>query len=169
MADETTVAEAPVHQAALPADDFLIMEADQFGKRLFIKMVNNGDGTVSVGTSAPIAARGSVISPHPGVPGDVSTPAANVAAVVNYAAISGQAHVLSSIAWSYTGAPVAGNLKVEDGAGTVIFSMDIVAAGAGVLPGASPKLGTVGAAMIITLSAGGAGVVGKLSCGHWTV
>lgn len=101
---------------------------------------------------------------------DVNAPAANTAAVVTYnAGAAGVQHCLSGVAWSYSAAPTNGNLKIEDGSGNTVFSMDITAAGAGVLYFTPPKKGSAATALIITLAAGGAAVSGKVSVlGHWT-
>jgi hypothetical protein len=99
---------------------------------------------------------------------DLHAPAANTPAVVTYAGLPGRRHFLSGFTWSYSSAPVGGNVQIEDGTGSVVFSLDITTAGAGFIPFAPPKGGTPGAAMVITLAAGGAGVQGKLSItGHW--
>jgi hypothetical protein len=104
-------------------------------------------------------------------PGDVNAPAVNTAAVVAYAApnpVDGSAHVINGIAWSYSAAPTGGNLKVEDGSGNVVFTMDITAAGPGVIDFPLPKAGSPNATLTITLAAGGSGVTGKVSVlGHW--
>jgi hypothetical protein len=117
-------------------------------------------GTLEVASSvAPVAAA------------DVHAPAANTAAVVTYEAVAALHHVISGIAWSYAGSGTltGGNLKVEDGAGTTVFSIDITSLGAGFIPFIPPKRGTVNTAMVVTLAAGGADVTGKVSVlGHWT-
>jgi hypothetical protein len=101
-------------------------------------------------------------------PGDVATPAVNTAAVVTYAAVAGQSHAITGIAYSYNAAPTGGNLKIEDGTGTTVFSMDLVAAGPGVVLFNPAKIGTAGRALIITLAAAGAAVTGKASVlNHW--
>lgn len=104
--------------------------------------------------------------------GDVHAPSSNVAAVVTYpASTDGSSHHISGIAWSYAGAsdPTGGNLKVEDGSGNVVFTMDVTAKGAGVIDFVPHKRGTANRAMIITLAAGGSGITGKLSVpAHWT-
>jgi hypothetical protein len=111
---------------------------------------------------------------HQGVakvsPNDVSAPAANTTAVVTYAAAGvGLAHIISGIVWSYNPDPTTGNLKIEDGAGNVIFSTDPTSKGPGFFNFIPCKKGSDNTAMIITLAAGGTGVVGKLSItGHWT-
>lgn len=100
---------------------------------------------------------------------DVHAPASNTAAVITYAANEKNAHVIDGIVWSYSGDPTGGNLKVENGSGTVVFNMDITAGGAGFIPFARPKKGSLNTAMIITLAAGGAGISGKVSVpSHWT-
>ncbi len=101
---------------------------------------------------------------------DVSVPAVNTAAVVTYAAAgAGVSHVIKGIAYSYNAAPTGGNLKVENGAGTIVFSMDITAAGPGFIPFNAAMKGTTNTAMIVTLTAAGAAVTGKVSVlGHWT-
>lgn len=101
---------------------------------------------------------------------DVHAPAVNTAAVVTYAAAgAGIAHAISGIAYSYSAAPTGGNLKVEDGAGVTVFSLDITAAGPDVVYFDPPKKGAANTAMIVTLAAGGAGVTGKVSVlSHWT-
>jgi hypothetical protein len=100
---------------------------------------------------------------------DIHLPAAATAAVVSYAAgAAGVRHVVSGIAWSYSGVPTAGNLKVEDGA-TTIFSIDIVSAGPGAIPFPAPRKGSAATAMTVTLTSGGTGITGKLNVlGHWT-
>ncbi len=102
-------------------------------------------------------------------PADANAPSSNAAAVVTYGAVSALCNVISGIAWSYSTAPTGGNLKIEDGAGNTVFTIDITAAGPGVFTFDPHKRGTVNTAMIVTLAAGGSGVTGKVSVlGHWT-
>lgn len=99
---------------------------------------------------------------------DLHAPSSNTAAVVTYSAVTGQRHVLTGIAWSYSGTPTNGNLKVEDGVGTTVVSLDITAAGPGFIPFPPPLSGSPNTALIITLAAGGSGVSGKVNIlGHW--
>jgi hypothetical protein len=96
--------------------------------------------------------------------GDVSAPASNTAAVITYAAAgAGVSHVISGIAWSYSAAPTGGNLTIEDGSGTTVFTMDITSSGAGFIPMVLPKRGTANTAMIVTLAAGGSAVTGRVN------
>jgi hypothetical protein len=97
---------------------------------------------------------------------DVHAPSSNTAAVLNYAAVSDRRHVLDGLQWSYSGTPTAGNLKVEDGAGTTVFSLDVTAAGPGFIPFEPALAGRTNTALIVTLAAGGAGVSGKVNAGH---
>ena len=101
---------------------------------------------------------------------DINAPAANTAAVVTYAAAgAGVSHCISGVAWSYGGTPVGGNLKIEDGSGTIVFTADITGSGPGFIPFPSPKKGAATTAMIVTLATGGAAVSGKVSVlSHWT-
>jgi hypothetical protein len=102
--------------------------------------------------------------------GDVSAPSSNTDAVVTFAAVSGNCHVVSGLVFSYIGGtPAGGNLKIEDGAGNTVFNVDITSQGCGFIPFSPAKKGTAGRAMIITLTAGGSGVSGKLTIpNHWT-
>jgi hypothetical protein len=99
--------------------------------------------------------------------GDVAVPSANAAATVTYNAIVGLSHVLSGVAWSYSGSPTGGNLQITDG-GTVVFELDITSAGPGFVPFSPPKRFAVDSQVVITLAAGGSGVSGKVNAlGHW--
>lgn len=99
---------------------------------------------------------------------DVHAPASNTAAVVTYTAKVNRRHVISGFAWSYKGGAPVGNLKIEDGSGNVVFTMDVTAEGAGFISFPEPKKGTTNRAMIITAAAGGSGVTGKVSIlNHW--
>jgi len=98
---------------------------------------------------------------------DVDAPNANTNAVINYSADAYGKHVLAGLAWSYNASPTSGNLKVEDGSGNTIFSVDITSAGPGQFTFPDNLQGTANTAMIITLNAAGSGVSGKLTTlGH---
>jgi hypothetical protein len=94
---------------------------------------------------------------------NVHVPASNTAAIITYAALTGYSHVLAGLKWSYDAAPTGGNLKITDG-GTLVFSEDITAAGPGFFDFEPPIMGTPGAAVVITLAAGGGGISGKVNC-----
>ena len=97
-------------------------------------------------------------------------PAANTAAIVTYAGAAGLKHALTGIAWSYSGTPVSGSVTIEDGAGTPILQLDILHSGYGDIQFVRPiKSSAAHLAMVITLTPGGAGVIGKMNViNHWT-
>jgi hypothetical protein len=98
-----------------------------------------------------------------------NSPAANTAAVLTYAAVAGQRHRLTMMMASYSAAPTGGNLLVTDG-GAGAFAVDTNAAGP--LPPAPMPAGgiqgSVNAAMVITLAAGGAAVTGRVNAAKLT-
>lgn len=95
--------------------------------------------------------------------GNVSAPAANTAAAVTCAAVTGRRQHLALVAWSYSAAPTGGRLTLADGADTVL-DLAITGAGPGSLFGSNIALrGEVGTALVATLAAGGAGISGKLN------
>lgn len=94
-----------------------------------------------------------------------SSPAANTAAsIVLPAPGTGLHYYILSMDASYSGAPTGGNLQILDGA-SVIFNEDIT--GGGPVPIQMPAGGlrqpTANTALTVTLAAGGAGVLGKVS------
>ena len=93
--------------------------------------------------------------PVPHSTSDVHEPAAATAAVLTYAAVAGVAHVLSGIAWSYDNDPTGGSLKVENGAGTTVFSVSITKGGPGFIPFNPPLRSSINTALVITLASGG--------------
>lgn len=100
---------------------------------------------------------------------DVNAPAVNTAAVVTYTADATHKHIISGVAWSYSGGiPVGGRLTITDG-GVTIFDTDITDSGCGSFEFPRPKIGAaVNSALVITLAAAGASVTGKLSIeNHW--
>lgn len=108
------------------------------------------------------------LSPKDASPSDVDEPAVNTDAVVTYAAVAGEQHVIGGVAWSYDAAP-AGSLTIEDGAGNTVFVISILSSGENFFLFPRPLRGTVNTAMIVSLTAGGAAVTGKLSVlSHWT-
>ena len=99
---------------------------------------------------------------------NVHAPAAATAAGITFAAGgAGVCHVVRGIVASYSAAPAAGNLKIEDGAGVTVFSVDIP--GAGVVEIPLFGKGSPNTELIITLASGGGAVVGKVNVlAHWT-
>ncbi len=104
-------------------------------------------------------------------PSDVTaaTAAANTAVVTTYAAVAGQRHRLSWLAFSYSAAPAAGRLTVTDG-GATILDLDTLTLQESAIPLPPGGLqGSVNQPMVVTLAAGGAAVVGKLNTAKFTV
>lgn len=88
---------------------------------------------------------------------------ANAAVSITYGAVAGQRHRLTFLAYSYSAAPTAGRLTITDGASTVLdldvsSTWEVVSA----LPPGGLS-GTAGQAMVVTLGAGGAGIIGKVN------
>lgn len=107
--------------------------------------------------------------PIKAVAGNLNAPAVDTAAVVTLTAIAAKGHVLQQVIYSYHGAdPTAGNLIVEDGAGTTVFDIDISSEGEAFLEFSPPIKGSKNTALVVTLAAGGATVTGKLNLGHYT-
>lgn len=95
--------------------------------------------------------------------GDYAT-GSNAAAVITLpAAGPGRNHVITGITCGYSSAPTSGSVKIEDGSGNVVFKTPIASAGENTINFYPPKIGGSNTAMIITLAAGGAGVVGDLN------
>lgn len=65
------------------------------------------------------------------------------------------------ILWSYSAAPTGGRLTVAGGGFGI--DVDIIAGGPGFIPFTIPQHATGDNAIVITLAAGGAGIVGKLN------
>ena len=137
-----------------------LAQAVGMGDAAYAKLLANAGIIIGDVDEAPVAAAS----------GDVHEPAANTAAVVTYAASSGLKHVITGIAWSYTGGIPSGSLKVEDVSGTTVFVMGITEEGAGIITFPKPKkAAAANTAMIVTLAAGGSGVTGKVSVlNYWT-
>ena len=92
-----------------------------------------------------------------------STAAANTVVTQTIAAVTGSRHYLRGLVVSYSAAPTGGRVFIESPSGTTIFDVDITAAGPTTVPIPSALMGAMSAAMIITLAAGGAAVVGKVN------
>lgn len=94
--------------------------------------------------------------------------AANAAVSIVFAAVAGLTHRLTWLVVSYATAPTTGRMTVSDGTNNIL-DVDITATGPISIPlPPGGLLGRVGAAMTITLAAGGAAVVGKVSAAKLT-
>jgi hypothetical protein len=85
---------------------------------------------------------------------------ANASSVITLAAVVGQRRIVESVQWSYSAAPIAGNLQITDGV-NVYLDLDVTAAGAGGLTMCITTL--INTPLTVTLAAGGSGVIGKLA------
>ena len=95
----------------------------------------------------------------------VDVPLANVAAVVTVAAVPGFRHYLKSFAWSYSAAPAAGSTMIVTDGGVQMFHQYVSAAGPGFqeFPGDRGLRMAANSALVLTLLAGGLGVLGSVS------
>lgn len=103
------------------------------------------------------------------VPATVRSSTADYATATHAAAVitipapaSPYSVVLSGVAWSYSGGTPAGSITVADG-GNTVFSQDISAAGLGSIAFNPPRRFSKATAVVVTLSDGGASVVGKVN------
>jgi hypothetical protein len=92
--------------------------------------------------------------------------AANTAVVVTIVAAAGKRHRLTGLSFAFSGANVAGTLTVEDGAGNFVLRAPYPASQTVLynvpLPPGGIR-GGVNTALIITLPAGGAAIVGTIN------
>jgi hypothetical protein len=99
--------------------------------------------------------------------GNANAPAANTAAVVTLAGVGGQSWTIAGIYWSYDDDPTGGQLTLDIG-GVTAFTEYVTDGGPGFFPFTPPMQVTAGAAVVITLAAGGAGISGSVSTHAWT-
>ena len=101
------------------------------------------------------------------VAGDSAT-ATHAAAAVTYTAQTNQRHMIWQIDYGYSASPAApGTLKIEDVSGTTVFLLPVTDAGPQQIKFNPPLIGAaVNTAMIVTLSDGGASVVGYVNVTH---
>jgi hypothetical protein len=95
------------------------------------------------------------------------TAAANTAVAITVNGVAGQTIRLAALSWSYSAAPTAGTITVVVN-GVTIFQSDITAAGfAAALIAQGGLVCQVGQSAVITLTAAGAAVVGRLNVGSY--
>jgi hypothetical protein len=93
------------------------------------------------------------------------TSADNGAATITLAAVASRAHFVHHLQWSYNGSPSGGRLFITV-AGVTKFDVDVTTGGPG---GFGLELaGGTNEAVVVTLAAGGAGVIGKLNVQYTT-
>lgn len=91
---------------------------------------------------------------------NAKTSGTNAAVAITFPAIATRAIIIDSIVWSYGGTPTGGKLTVAHGA-TTVLEVDITASGPGALP--LNLSADINEQVVVTLGAGGSGVVGKLN------
>ena len=91
----------------------------------------------------------------------------NSPVAVTLAAQAGMRHHILGVTWSYSGAPTGGRLSTTGLEGDE-FDVDITAGGPGAML-MPPAVSTRGGEVVVTLAAGGAAVVGKLTVFALTV
>lgn len=104
----------------------------------------------------------------PASSGDYAT-GTNAAAVITLpAAGAGRNHLITGLSFGYNATPASGcSIKIEDGAGNVVYKAPITGAGFDSVNFYPPKICSSNTAAIITLSAGGSGVTGDINLiGH---
>jgi len=96
--------------------------------------------------------------------GDYAT-GTNAAAVITLpAAGPGRNHVITGLSFGYNATPASGAvIKIEDGSGNVVYKAPITDAGFESVNFYPPKVCSPNTNVTITLSAGGAGVVGDVN------
>jgi hypothetical protein len=87
--------------------------------------------------------------------------------VVTLPGVGGQSWTIAGIYWSYDDDPTGGQLTLDIG-GVTAFTEYITDGGPGFFPFTPPLQVTAGAAVVITLAAGGAGISGSVSTHAWT-
>jgi len=91
-----------------------------------------------------------------------STAAANTAVVITLPATAGKYWLIPGLIYSYDELPsVVGGITISDGANGLDW--DEVSNGSYARPFFPPWRGALGAEVVVTLKAGGAGVIGKLN------
>lgn len=115
----------------------------------------------------------------PEEPYSVQTTTADTAGAVNADAILAYAaagpnrqHVLGSIEFGYSATPLAGSgsIRIEDGAGVVVFGpVPVVAAGPNQFKWEEGKRFSANTGLSVILSKAGASVSGNVSATHWLI
>lgn len=105
--------------------------------------------------------------PVPNLPassGDYAT-GTNAAAVITLPAAGvNRNHVVTGISFGYSATPASGShLKIEDGSGNIVYRTPVTDGGEQTVNFYPPKVFSSNSDLIVTLSAGGAGVKGDLN------
>jgi hypothetical protein len=101
-------------------------------------------------------------------PGNFASGTNEVLTITYAAPARGLHHIITGVAWSFSGDPVdSPALTIMDGA-NVVFEVQILDGGPGEIYFNPAMMGSANGGMSVTLGAGGAGVDGRLNVlGHW--
>lgn len=95
---------------------------------------------------------------------DTNISAANVDAVITLSAAGvGRNHTISGVSFSYSGVPTAGSFFQIQSGGSVVFKQYVSTAGINSVLFDEMKVGSENSAVVLTLSAGGIGIIGIVS------
>ena len=94
-------------------------------------------------------------------PGMFRTGAPNAAVIITLPVSAARREFAGCVYWSYSADPTGGRLTIAGGG--FGFDVDITTGGPGFIPFSIPQHATDDNPIIITLYAGGAGIVGKLN------
>lgn len=127
-----------------------------------VTVVPPGPAVVGVGTGAGASAvQETPLTPVSG------TAAVNTAVTITVTGVAGQTIRLAALSGSYSAAPTGGTITVVVN-GVTIFQADLTAAGLFVVPIAQGGLiCAAGFSAVITLTAAGAAIVGRLNVGSY--
>lgn len=92
---------------------------------------------------------------------ETATAAANTAVTITLPSVSNVVRILNNLWFSYSGTPTGGGVTITID-GVTFLDLDITTGGPGPLPLNRMNDGKHGSEVIVTLKAGGSGVVGKL-------
>lgn len=84
----------------------------------------------------------------------------NALVTIVLAADPGLNHRIASLSWSYSADPTGGAISIFDG-GNLVYQLDVTTSGPGFVP-VNLKF-SAGAAVTVSLAAGGSAIVGKLN------
>jgi len=128
-----------------------------------IEITPPGIDVTSAGGSA-----GSIPVIEPATTPQNATAAVNTAVTITVAGVAGASIRLAMLSWSYSAAPTAGRVTVQDGA-TTVLDLDVGVSGFDQvpLPPGGIKM-SVGNSCVVTLAAAGAAVIGKLNVATFT-
>lgn len=92
----------------------------------------------------------------------------NTSVAVTLSATAQYRHYIAQVLWSYSAAPTGGSLSISGLPGNETLSFDIVSGGPGTVL-FPPLVGALSSQVVVTLTAGGVGIAGKLNVFYATI